>query len=355
MMKIIFMEGGSSVRGSADSIKLGMWKVLVKKVFQQVSSLKFASMITQTARKKKTARQTPDFTVNRMLVALELGVADESVLDYLDFFTAEIDVKQVQLLHVMPSFELFQSPEEREAESVLGRLEFNQEIIEEMHRRIERHAISSNSAVRFDIREGNPLGSLLQEAGETHADLLVIGQRADVSDHGILAANLTRKSKANVLILPEGMQTHLRHIIVPIDFSPYSVKALQTALAIRRAMKEPVRITCMHVYELPNLNIYLIEKIEDVRRIVQQDRLGSFKLFLEQFAPAEVDNLEMELVERQFGGIASYIYDFAAKEGGDFIIIGAKGHSKVERMLLGSVTERLLGLNDSIPTLIVRD
>ena len=53
--------------------------------------------------------------------------------------------------------------------------------------------------------------------------------------------------------------------------------------------------------------------------------------------------------------IPHYIKEYAEENEVDFIVMGAKGHSKVELLLLGSVTEKLLSINNSIPTLIVKE
>ena len=47
--------------------------------------------------------------------------------------------------------------------------------------------------------------------------------------------------------------------------------------------------------------------------------------------------------------------DFAKQHNVDLIVTGAKGHSQVELLLLGSVTEKLLAINDSLPTLVVKE
>lgn len=59
-------------------------------------------------------------------------------------------------------------------------------------------------------------------------------------------------------------------------------------------------------------------------------------------------------MKKEKPGISKYILEFGRKEKVDFIIMGAKGHSKVENLLMGSVTEKLLTINDSIPTLVIK-
>ena len=47
-------------------------------------------------------------------------------------------------------------------------------------------------------------------------------------------------------------------------------------------------------------------------------------------------------------------FDWLRAQGVDLVVMGAKGHSKVELLLLGSVTEHFLGINSRVPTLVVK-
>ena len=304
-------------------------------------------------KEKKAAAHSTAFSVRHMLAALNLGSSDESVLRYLDFFTAAVPVKTTRILHVIPRFEWFQGLEPVAA-MVPDALGFNKGVREEMESRIQMHPLCQQSKVSSEVREGNPLEHILSEAEALKADLVVVGQKREAADRGILAGNLVRKAPANVLIVPEYAPAQISHIVVPVDFSPYSVKALETALALRRTLGASVRITCVNVYELPNLNIYLVEKIEDVRRMVVEDRRAAFRDFLKRYAGAEADTIETAFVERQSSSVASCIYGYVRQQGANLLVMGAKGHSQVERLLLGSVSESLLKIDGDVPMLVIR-
>jgi nucleotide-binding universal stress UspA family protein len=70
--------------------------------------------------------------------------------------------------------------------------------------------------------------------------------------------------------------------------------------------------------------------------------------------PEYRDNLDIKLMMQKEPGVAQYILDAVDEANSDLVVMGAKGHSKVELLLLGSVTEKLLALNEHIPTLIVK-
>jgi nucleotide-binding universal stress UspA family protein len=106
---------------------------------------------------------------------------------------------------------------------------------------------------------------------------------------------------------------------------------------------------------LPDFSAFKISKTEDqLRKMVLEDRREAFEAFVRATVPEDALPIEQILIERELHSIGHHVWDYAADNDIDFIITGAKGHSKVELLLLGSTTERLLTLNDSIPTLVVR-
>ncbi len=298
----------------------------------------------------------PTFDVKQAIVGIEFGATDEAVLQYFHFFAQQIPVASAYYLHVLPEYALFDNFIKREAHGIRSTHELNNEVIQEMRAKLEKSLESQPvGSIDFDVREGDPLKEMLEEAEEMNADLLVIGQKDAGGPHGILARNLARKMDCNALIVPGNAAPQISRILVPIDFSPMSVKALKIALALNRKLRVPAEIVCANVYQTPSIAAYRIGKTtEELKQTLEQDRLAAFNDFLESHGVTNEDNVHTELIENVVGDVGTYLYDFAREKEIDFIVIGAKGHSTVERLLLGSVTERLLLQNNAIPTLVVK-
>lgn len=304
-----------------------------------------------------TANKTiTPFTVKQAIVGIELGTTDENVLRYFHFFAKQVPVAAAYYLHVLPEFALFDNFVQREQHAVMSTHELNSEVIREMRAKFEQDLTSQPvGQIDFDVREGNPLKELLEEAEEMNADLLVIGQKDAEGPHGILARNLARKTDCNALIIPGNAAARIERIMVPIDFSPMSVKALKMALALNRQLATPAEIICVNVYQTPSVAAYRIGKTtEELRQTIEQDRLSAFQDFLRSYGVTDQDKVVTELIENIVGDVGTYLYDYAHEHAVDLIVIGAKGHSTVERLLLGSVTERLLWQNNTVPTLVVK-
>lgn len=284
----------------------------------------------------------------RATVGLELAKPDSPMLDYLQFFFAKVPVDELRFVHVVPKVEFFAT---REVTS----LEMDEKILAAMQVQLsETFREPEKMNALLEVRAGNPLDELIRDINNEGAELAVIGQRED-GRHNIQARKLARKAPCPVLVVPEEAEAKMDHIMVPIDFSNTSAEALQTALAIREAVNPQAQITCVHVYSMPDLSPYLLQRTPDeMRTMVENDRREAIDIFLRDHVGDDIHSVDTQLISKELPGIAHYLMEYADETEVDFIVIGAKGHSKLELLLLGSVTENLLVDNEEIPTLVVK-
>ena len=121
-------------------------------------------------------------------------------------------------------------------------------------------------------------------------------------------------------------------ILVPLDGSEHSIKALETAVQI--AHKFNGKITLIHVYSIGGLAISptpvrgFIEAIRKVGASILADG--------EKKVKAEGVHVETLLME---GHTVEQIVKTCREGKFDLIVMGARGLSKVKEMLLGSVSD----------------
>src|SRR5688572_20020691 len=132
----------------------------------------------------------------------------------------------------------------------------------------------------------------------------------------------------------------IRDILCPIDFSDYSRRALDHAIAIARWYKSTV--TVLQVFSPAPVAAFgpgpvVFEPI--VLTPVDRDQLlADTKAFAEtESAPGVV----IEAVIRE-GNTAGEILEQATSMKADLLVIGTHGRSGFERLLLGSVAEKVL-------------
>lgn len=298
------------------------------------------------------------FKTSRALLAVELGDIDHKMLQFFNLAAPLLGVQDIAAIHVLPGFEPYLPlPDEWIPESVLeGETQEKEEAKRQLQELITDHlSFVGKDHLRFHIETGEPLKGLLEKAQSTECDLIVIGQETGTTHHDILARNLARYSDHHSLIIPETARTQLRHIMVPIDFSDNSIRALQAALAIQDRSSNDIKITVINVYERPNLMAFKLDKTpEQMDLIIEKNHEEGMAKFLAENFPQQKDKLKTALVRRNRPGVAPYLINYALDEAADMIAIGAKGHSTMEVLFLGSVTEKMLSSNHNIPTLIVR-
>lgn len=296
------------------------------------------------------------YRIARAVVGLELGSTDASLLNYFDFFSGIIPVEAASFIHVLPPLAPVDALFEKEAQAVLGGYTIHHEFREQMVKRVEKALPQiGQMTAQYHITEGDPLEELLSLEQEIEADLVMIGQRSENTYHGILAKNLVRKVKANALIVPEQAKPGLRSMLVPIDFSPNSLRALNHAVAINRQLEQKVKITCLNVYEVPSVNIYRVNKNwSQYVQLIEGHIQEAFQSFISSYPIEDAALIETQLIQKDLPGTGKYIMNYAEQQEVDLIVLGAKGHSRVHLLLMGSVAEKIISLNKAIPTLVIK-
>lgn len=308
--------------------------------------------ITQTI---QNDNQT-SFTVNQAFVGLGLSKTDESTLRYFDFFSKQFDIPAAYFLHVLPAFNLLNAMFEKDTQALIGDYSLNEDMLKRIEAEVKKNFPSREEMyVEYEVKEGKPLALMLEKAKEIDVDLLVIGQEKDKTEHRIQAKRIAQKADRNVLVVPEGAATKLSTILVPVDFSENSARALQTAIDIQKKLKVPARIICLNVFTIPSITHFRIDRPWiQFKHIVEENIRDAFEEFLQKHIPNDRDRVDVELVERETPGTARAIMNYANESGIDFMVIGAKGRSKLHLLLMGSVTETVLNFNENFPTLVIK-
>lgn len=297
------------------------------------------------------------FQIKKALVGFDLTTTDDAILTYLAFLRKYIPIKAIQGIHVLPSFDLFNALFFGNEGELEGAYFINREVEQKIDSAFKK-AFDTKDLPDFEIEvsEGDPLEEMLDLTRNAEPDLLVIGKNVRPDNYGILPKNLVRKLECNALIIPEKVNYQLKTIMVPIDFSKYSILALEKAIAIAKQMEQPAKIIAMHVYAMPNMSAYKTQhSMGAFKKIITNNIKEAFSGFIDQYNKEGLVDVEMVLIEREFPGIAKFLMENAKKRAVDLVVMGVKGHSKVELLLMGSVTEKLLSINNSIPTLVIKN
>lgn len=194
------------------------------------------------------------------------------------------------------------------------------------------------------IVAGTPLVRIVEQADALAADLLVLGARGgDFLRHYLLgstASRLLRKSRRQpVLIVKQAAHEAYRRALIPVDFSPLSVRAIELA----RQVAPGADIVLLHAYEAPFEGKLTYAGVEEA--VIQQYRVAA-----REEALRNIRRIAMEagLAIGDYSPLVVHgdpslrVIEQEQERDCDLIVMGKHGASITEDLLLGSVTKHVL-------------
>ena len=132
-------------------------------------------------------------------------------------------------------------------------------------------------------------------------------------------------------------------VLFPIDGSENATRALKKAMELQEKFKpEMIAYHAVEFKYLNNIIAYTMGMVD--RNNLKKDIIRSGQKIIDDakkiFEEHEDINIEFRLVKDE--NPVDYAKKVVEKEGIDLIVIGCKGHSKLENIFLGSTTEKIL-------------
>jgi len=291
---------------------------------------------------------------SRTLVALDLTSMDKELIRYFSEIYLHLEVKHVYFVHIMPDFtapgkedprfqKLF-NPEEPLDEKIRQRI---QEQVDEILGQPEGLKIAVN------VIEGKPYQKLMHWLEVKEINLLILGKKPDSEGSGITAKRVAQHASCHVMLVAPRARGQWRSLLAPIDFSTHSAKALQFAFQAGR--KNPERVVQgLYIVEMPLEDYYYAKSsYPGYRSVLLESAREAFQKFIASNQLDEKD-MEMDFVENDYGNVSSHIAEYAKKAQPDLLVVGAQGHSALDRFLFGSVTEKLLEKVKGLTVMLIR-
>ena len=140
----------------------------------------------------------------------------------------------------------------------------------------------------------------------------------------------------------------LRRILVATDFAESAERAL--ACAVQLARRHGAELVLVHVYmDLPAYPEITAGQVE----AIYEEQRAWIEAALERRARAARGEGLLARAVLRTGPAASTIAETAKDEGADLLVVGTHGRSGLDRLILGSVAERVVRLA-SCPVLVVK-
>lgn len=205
---------------------------------------------------------------------------------------------------------------------------------------IARQAAASNVVCETEVIQASDIfQEIVNQAENMQADLIIMGRR---SRHGLarlmlgdITARVIGHSHCSVLVIPRTAEISGRHFIIASDGSRFGDAAAATAGKLALLCKTPATVVSV---TSPN---HSEQRREEARQAINR---------ITSFLALEGVSTNSKLLE---GRVDEKIVEVANATRADLIVVGSHGRTGLERVLLGTVTERVLNLT-SCAVLVVR-
>ena len=201
--------------------------------------------------------------------------------------------------------------------------------------------------IRLEVLLGHPVDTFLEYLHRHQGIAGFVCRHANALTRflwGNLAVKVARKAPEPALLLPEhDPQTPPlpQKLLVPVDFSPASRRALEAAWHLARAF-EARQIDLLHVLldaPPPGVPPEMLKTLEAYQAEAQQRADALLSEWVEETRRTTGAESQALLLE----GLPTEIIPKTARDGGYHLLVMARrGQSPAERVLLGSVVERVI-------------
>ena len=204
----------------------------------------------------------------------------------------------------------------------------------------QHHAIS----VSEHQLTGNAVKEITQYANQTDADLLVTGTRGAGFFRGVVigstAERIAKCSSRPVLLVRQSPHEPYRRVLVPVDFSPWSVASVELAMQIA---PEAI-IVLMHAVEVPFEGKLRLSGVnESVVRRYREEAKREAQLRLREIAMQVGLHAERSHLVTPDGADPWMLVVQQEQEFDcDLVVIGKHGRNAIEELLLGSTTRMVI-------------
>ena len=138
-------------------------------------------------------------------------------------------------------------------------------------------------------------------------------------------------------------------ILVAVDGSDISLRAVKHVIALNRKLARPARVTLLAVDTPPFPGVESRVGSKAIRQLHEESLESMLKA-----ARRSLSRAKLRLNERaEIGDVAATILRVAKQDGVDLIVLGSHGRGAVKGILLGSVSSKVIAQSD-LPVTIVR-
>jgi nucleotide-binding universal stress UspA family protein len=212
----------------------------------------------------------------------------------------------------------------------------------------QKLAEQERALIKTVCEEGEIYGRIVDLADAENCDLIIMGRRGRRRINSALVGSVTARvighTQRDVLVVPNGMSVGWKTIVFATDGSRYSALSADRAIAFARSYGGELKI--ISVVDVPTE--FYAEAPQAVEDLVRKAK--GFVADVKKKAEGEGVKAETFVGEAE---AYEAINNLAREQKADIIIMGSHGRTGLRRLLMGSVTEKVIGYAPC-PVLVVK-
>ncbi|MFZ3121806.1 MAG: universal stress protein [Thermodesulfovibrionales bacterium] len=227
-------------------------------------------------------------------------------------------------LYIISVAEVPEFPEFIATPSMAEKLEADtKKYLESLKEKAEKEGVSCEILVRSGVE---PYQYIVDEAAKNNVEIIIMGKRGRTGLQRLMMGSVTAKvighAPCKFLVVPKDAKLTFEKILIATDGSIYSELASREAISI--AKRSGGSLIALSVAKRDENLPVAKESVDMVRQVAEREGIKVEALTLKG-EPYEV------------------IVKTAEQKNAGLIVVGSYGRTGIERLLMGSVTERVIG------------
>ncbi|EOZ92012.1 UspA [Indibacter alkaliphilus LW1] len=215
---------------------------------------------------------------------------------------------------------------------------------------IKEFNFPDNLDIEVVVEEGKPMDTVLRWSKIKDVDLLIMGRKENLEGSGSLAKTMAHRAPCPVLFLTEKAPVKIpERILIPMDFSEHSKLSLEFGQKL--ANETGAKLIGLHVYSVPTGYYKTGKSYDEFAEIMEGHAKKDFEKF---FAKLDMKPIDCLFRCKDDGNEGRFIIRVSLEEKADLILMGSRGRTASAAALLGSVAEKLVNINNTIPMLVFK-
>lgn len=244
----------------------------------------------------------------------------------------------LSVLDANPEFEVL-------APQIVERIEKEtRENLEAVHTRARKEGVDCKTVVR---KGGETYKEIVEEASLNKSSMIVMGRRGRTGLTRLMMGSVTARvighAPCNVLVVPQAAKLEFNSIVVATDGSKYSDAAASEAIGLAKRNGSVLTVVSVVPSEMatPTDINFTVNQRELIAEKEMQAAEKNAKM-VKEAAQKEGVNVRAFVMS---GKPAEAIVQAAQEKKADLIVLGIHGRTGVEKLLMGSVAERVIVLS----------